>query len=76
MLAANASATDRQVVLPKGAVISIMPTTFTGLKNVQLTIDGTLLVSKNFKQYPQRDQVIQWERCEDVLVDGKGMYDG
>ena len=49
MLAANASATDRQVLLPKGTVVSIMPTTFTGVKNVQLTIEGTLLASQNFK---------------------------
>ena len=51
MLAANASSTDRTVVLPKGAVVSIMPVTFTNMKNVELTIDGTLLASKNFKQY-------------------------
>lgn len=83
MQAANSSETDRTVVLPKGAVVSILPVFFNYVKNVTLRIDGTLLVSKNFKAFPPRsmndDQnigVIQWERSEDILVEGKGTFDG
>lgn len=54
MQAANSSETDRTVVLPKGAVVSILPVFFNYVKNVTLRIDGTLLVSKNFKAFPPR----------------------
>jgi len=65
MNAANApDATDRQVIIPKDAKLSIMPVTFNNMKNVQLTIDGTLYASEHYKDYTQTDQIIKFENAD------------
>ena len=45
---ANNSDTDREVLIPKGNVISMMPTYNRNLTNVSLRVEGTILQSKNW----------------------------
>jgi len=65
MNAANApDSTDRQVIIPKDAKLSIMPVTFDNMKNVQLTIDGTLYASEHYKDYIQTDHVMRFNNAD------------
>ena len=45
---ANNDTTDRQVVVPKGTIISMMPTYLKNLNDVSLRVDGTILQSMNW----------------------------
>jgi len=56
--------------------LSIMPVAFDNLRNIQLTIDGTLYLSEHYKAYPQNDTGIHIDHSEHVVIDGKGTLDG
>ena len=45
MLAANESDADKNVILPKGTVITAMPMSFSHIKGVRLTIEGNIHAS-------------------------------
>ena len=80
MNAANAAnsrnSTDRQVIVPKGVKLSIMPVSFENMTNVRLTVDGTIYVSEHYKDFPQNDVVIQFNNSDSIHIDGNGTIDG
>ena len=49
---ANNDPDDREVLVPKEVVMSMMPTYLKNLTNVSLRVEGTILQSKNWVQYP------------------------
>ena len=53
-----------------------MPVVFDSMKNIQLTIDGTLYVSEYFKKFTQYDYVVEFINGDNILLDGKGTIDG
>jgi polygalacturonase len=54
--AANSSDSDRTVLFPAGTVVSMMPMIVSNLRNVTISIDGTVLASKNWKEWPYLSQ--------------------
>ena len=80
---ANADASDREVLIPKGTVFSMMPTYMKNLENVSLKVDGTILQSMNWVQYPNGhdasgdyDALLFFEACDGILIEGSGTIDG
>ena len=51
VMQANAS-DDRVVLVPKGATIYMMPVAFEGLKDVVIDINGAIIASANWKEWP------------------------
>jgi hypothetical protein len=51
ILQANAS-DDRTILVPKGAVIHMMPVVFEGLENIVIDINGAIIASDNWKSWP------------------------
>lgn len=90
MLDANASETDKTVVIPSDTVLSLMPSTFSDLFNVTLRVNGTILQSVNHLQYPHGgnrgdntsrseepyNAMFHFEKCEGVALDGNGVIEG
>jgi polygalacturonase len=51
--AANAAdSTDREVHVPADMTFTLMPIQMSNLNNLTITVDGTLLASKNWLDYP------------------------
>lgn len=50
--AANATASDREVLVPANYTFTFMPVTVADLVNLTITVDGTLLASKHHLDYP------------------------
>ena len=81
---ANAkNSTDRQVIIPKGVKLSIMPVFLSQMKNVEFTIDGILYVSEHWKDYPDtapkklsKTAVLTFSESDGIVINGKGTYDG
>ena len=83
MKAANSSDTEKFVVIPAGAVISLMPCYFKQLTGVELRIEGTLLQTLNFASYPygnngfdQFDALLHFEASHHITLSGNGTIDG
>jgi len=53
-----------------------MPVSWSNLRNIQLTIDGTIYLSEHYKDYPQTDTGIRIDNSEYITIDGKGTLDG
>ena len=80
---ANNDASDREVLIPKGTVMSMMPTYLKNLTNISLRVEGSILQSKNWVQYPfsndddnHYDALLWFQRCDGILIEGKGTIDG
>ena len=61
----------------------MMPTYMKNLTSVSLRVNGTILQSKNWVQYPsngndgsQYDALLFFRNCEDILIEGTGTIDG
>ena len=71
---------DRRVLVPADTVFSFMPTITTeGLEDVVIQIDGTILLSKNFKDYQTYeydDVFIQHKDAKNLTHRGDGVIDG
>jgi hypothetical protein len=52
LYAANATSTDREVYVPGNTTFTFMPVQAADLVNVTITVNGTLLASKNNLDYP------------------------
>jgi len=90
MLQANASESDKIVVIPSDLVLSLMPCTFEDLHDVTLRVNGTILQSLNHLQYPHGgnrgdntsrseepyNALFHFEKCEGVSLDGTGTIEG
>lgn len=46
------------------------------MRNVTLTIDGTLYVSEHWKDFNTTGVVLTFNDAHDITVNGKGTYDG
>ena len=51
-MAANATDNDDNIVeIPAGMTFSSMPIALSDISNIEFVVDGTLLMSKRFKEY-------------------------
>ena len=71
--------TDREVYVPAGN-FTFMPISATGLNDLTITVDGTLLASKNFRDYPHPGgncpDIIEFYDVENLKWQGTGVIDG
>ena len=78
-------------MIPEGVTISSMPVHVNNITDVELVIDGTLLISKNYEAFKEFDpdycssvtnecytiqQFMNFEDVEDITFRGKGEIDG
>ena len=68
ILAANSTEDeDRKVIIPAGKTFSSLPVpAITDIANVEIVIDGTLLVSKDFNSY--KADLEKWRNPTDLYV--------
>jgi len=74
VLAANASATDRVALIPKGVKVSMLPFAISDLVNVTFRIDGTVYASLNWKHWPVGAGQPLEERGEEDVRGEDGRY--
>jgi hypothetical protein len=82
MLDANASDTDREILIAAGDVYTMMPSpVFSNLSDITITIEGTVLFSEDNEQWPLGDdgKVLDFLHIQDsqgIHIRGSGMIDG
>ena len=71
---------DRRVIIPKGYTFSMMPTCkVTELKDIEIVIDGNILLSKNIYDYPldgHNPHLFEISDSTNLTVRGSGEIDG
>ena len=89
MAAHNKENGDNTVIIPAGKTFSSLPVHAHHVKDIEIVIDGTLLVSKNYLHYktdPERwasmtdgyytEEFLTFRDVEDIVFRGKGQIDG
>ena len=81
--AANlAGETDREVLVPANYNFTFMPIVVSGLNDITITVDGTLLACKNYLDYPHPEgggdspDLIVFSEITNLLWQGTGVIDG
>ena len=72
---------DREVYIPAGYNFTFMPIYAEGLNDMIITVDGTLLASKNYLDYPHPDggdckDLIAFTQINNLKWQGSGVIDG
>lgn len=78
-LYANASSTDRVVLVPAGMNFTIFKTGVENVNNVVLQIDGTLIVGNNVSNPVWNsgpNGAIQLSLSQNIEITGEGLIDG
>jgi polygalacturonase len=78
LLAANASATDRTIVIPAGRSYYMYAINSTNLSNINIQIDGVLKYSDEISKWPATNNyaLLNFDNCEGIHLTGSGMIDG
>ena len=76
IMAAHSSDNDDRVIeIPAGHTFSSFPIRADNVKNITIQIDGTLLLSKDFKAF-SADGFLTFHDTEDLTFKGTGTIDG
>merc|ERR1712086_133055 len=83
MAAAIGESEDRSVLIPSGLTFSSLPIHVANVTNIEVVINGTLLVSKDHKSYQPKEEkpkVIEdfftFYDTENLTISGDGLVDG
>jgi polygalacturonase len=77
IMAANASVTDKTVIIPEGSVYYMGELWFEKIVDVTIQLDGKILFSDNFLVWGQEsDSMICFENSRGLTVHGSGVMDG
>jgi polygalacturonase len=89
MAAHNKENGDKTVIIPEGKTFSSLPVHASHIRDIEIVIDGTLLVSKHYEHYktdPERwasmtdgyytEEFLTFRDVEDIIFRGKGEIDG
>ena len=81
ILAANSTDNDDRVVEIPAFTFSSLPVRSEHIINITVQIDGTLLVSKDYKSFPNKDSnniedFFTFRFCHDLVFKGEGVIDG
>lgn len=74
--AANSSSTDRTVVVSADTIISMHSFDISGLHDIEIIIDGQVLLSPNYKDFRKGADWWVIRNCNNIKFTGTGVMDG
>jgi hypothetical protein len=74
--AANASTTDRTVVVSEDTIISMHNMDISGIHDIEIIIDGQVLLSPHYKDFVKGQDWWVIRNCNNIKFTGKGVMDG